>query len=252
MPVITFFTDYGTSDSYVGEVKGVLTSLAPGISIVDLTHHVAPGDVKAGHHLFSHIWSRFPAGTVHLAVVDPGVGTTRAAVALQAAGQYFVGPDNGLFTSVIKSGIEVGVSLPTPPGASATFHGRDLFAPAAAALARGVALTSLGSPLGGDLATLPPPSFRYEGKVVIGEVVYTDRFGNLVTNLTATEVPSYAVLEIEGADIGPLRQTFGDVPGGTPVAYLGSGGCVEIAVRGGSAARRFGVGIGGEVRARLG
>jgi hypothetical protein len=252
MSLITFLTDYGTADSYVGEVRGVLASLAPGATVVDLTHHVSPGDVRAGHFLLSQIWPRFPAGTIHLAVVDPGVGTSRRALALNAAGQFFVGPDNGLFTSVVQAGQVVAVLLPTPGQASATFHGRDVFAPAAAALATGTALTALGTTCTDALTTLTPKPSHYEGKSVIGEVVYVDRFGNLVTNLTAHEVPPYAVLEVEESEVGMLRTTFGDVASGTPVAYIGSGGQVEIAVRGGSAARRFGIGIGGAVRARLG
>ncbi|MEP6474721.1 MAG: SAM-dependent chlorinase/fluorinase [Gemmatimonadota bacterium] len=252
MPVITFLTDFGISDSYVGEVKGVLASLAPGVQVLDLTHHVAPGDVRAGHYLLSQIWPTFPAGTVHLAVVDPGVGTPRLAVALKAAGHFFVGPDNGLLTSAAQVESVEGVVLAAPAEASATFHGRDLFSPAAAALARGAELGALGAQLTTPLTLLAPAAFHYEGKSVVGEVIHVDRFGNLVTNLTSAEVPAYAVLEVEDTEIGPLRTTYGDVPSGTPVAYVGSGGRVEIAVRGGSAARRFGIGVGGAVRARLG
>ncbi len=252
MPAITFLTDYGTSDSYVGEVKGVLATLAPGVQVIDLTHHVPPGDVRAGHYLLSQIWPTFPAGTVHLAVVDPGVGTPRLAVALKAAGHCFVGPDNGLLSSAAQTASVEAVGLATPAEASATFHGRDLFSPAAAALARGAVLAALGAPLTAPLTVLAPAAFHYEGKNVVGEVIYVDRFGNLITNLTPAEVPSYAVLEVEDTEVGPLRFTFGDVPPGTPVAYVGSGGRVEIAVRGGSAARRFGIGTGGAVRARLG
>jgi S-adenosylmethionine hydrolase len=252
MPLITFLTDYGTADSYVGEVKGVLSTLAPGVPVVDLTHHVPPGDVRAGHYLLSQIWPRFPPGTVHLAVIDPGVGTHRLAIALRAAGHLFVGPDNGLLTSVARQAVVEGVELPVPAGASPTFHGRDLFAPAAAALACGSALAGIGTPLSGPLTLLESAAPHYEGKTVIGEVIYVDRFGNLVTNLTPHEVPAYATLEVEDSDLGPLRTTFGDVAAGTAIAYLGSTGRIEIAVRGGSAARRFGIGTGGAVKARLG
>ncbi|HKV73456.1 MAG TPA: SAM-dependent chlorinase/fluorinase, partial [Gemmatimonadales bacterium] len=142
--------------------------------------------------------------------------------------------------------------LPVPAGASPTFHGRDLFAPAAAALARGATLASLGARLETALVRVEAREPRYEGKTVIGEVIYVDRFGNLVTSLTSAEVPGYATVEIEETDLGPVRTTFADVPSGTPIAYVGSSGRIEIAVRGGSAARRFGIGTGGEVRARLG
>jgi hypothetical protein len=189
---------------------------------------------------------------VHLAVVDAGPGSFRAALALRTREHSFVGPDSGLFTMLLRGAEIEAVGLPTPAGASPTFPGRDLFAPAAAALARGEPLLSLGERFAGiprrNSVTLP----HYEGKVVVGEVIYVDRFGNLVTNLTSEFVPAYAVMEAESLAIGPLRTTFGDVPPGSLIAYIGSGGQVEIAVRDGSAARRLGLGVGGRVRARLG
>ena len=252
MPLITLLTDFGTSDSYVAEIKGVLLGRCPSAALVDITHAVPPGDVRAGAYLLGRAWPRFPEGTIHLAVVDPGVGTTRAALALRAHGHVFVGPDNGLFTSVLRGAEVEIVSLPTPVGASPTFHGRDLFAPAAASLACGAPLPSLGEPFAGLPARLTWKEPHYEGKAVIGEIVYVDRFGTLVTNLTTEVVPPYAVLEVEDLEIGPLRRTFGDVPTGGLLAYVGSGGAVEIAVRDGSAARRLGLGVGGRIRARLG
>jgi S-adenosylmethionine hydrolase len=144
------------------------------------------------------------------------------------------------------------VALPTPPEASPTFHGRDLFAPAAAELAGGTPLHTLGEPFTGVPHRLSYREPHYEGKVIVGEVVYVDRFGTLVTNLSPDLVPDYAVVEVEGLDIGPLRRTFGDVPTGGLLAYRGSGGEVEVAVRDGSAARRLGLGVGGRIRARLG
>jgi len=252
MSLVTLLTDFGTSDSYVAEVKGALLSVAPGLTLVDVTHAVPPGDVRAGAYLLGRAWHRFPHGTIHLAVVDPGVGTGRAALAVAAHGHYFVGPDNGLFTLVLRDAEVQIVVLPTPDGASPTFHGRDVFAPAAAALATGATLAELGPPFGGMPVRLAYREPRHEGKSVVGQVVYVDRFGTLVTNLTPELVPSYAVIEVEGLEVGPLRRTFGDVPTGGLVAYLGSGGQVEIAVRDGSAARRLGMGVGGRIRARLG
>jgi S-adenosyl-L-methionine hydrolase (adenosine-forming) len=252
MPLITLLTDFGTSDSYVAEMKGVLLGLCPGAVLVDLTHAVPPGDVHAGAYLLGRAWHRFPAGTTHLAVVDPGVGTARPAFAMRAHGHWFVGPDNGIFTTVLRDAEVEIVALPTPHGASPTFHGRDLFAPAAAALACGRPLELLGEPYAGIPSRLTWKEPHYEGKSVVGEIVYVDRFGTLITNLTPDLVPSYAVLEVEDLDIGPLRRTFGDVPTGGLLAYVGSGGAVEIAVRDGSAARRLGLGVGGRIRARLG
>jgi S-adenosyl-L-methionine hydrolase (adenosine-forming) len=252
MSLVTLLTDFGTSDSYVAEMKGALLSAAPGLTLVDVTHAVPPGDVRAGAYLLGRTWHHFPAGTIHLAVVDPGVGTERAALALAAHGHYFVGPDNGLLTRVLRDAEVQVVVLPTPDGASPTFHGRDVFARAAAALAGDTPLAELGPPFGGIPVRLAYREPHHEGKSVVGEVMYVDRFGTLVTNLTPGLVPSYAVIEVEGLEVGPLRRTYGDVPTGGLVAYVGSGGQVEIAVRDGSAARRLGMGIGGRIRARLG
>ena len=244
MPLVTLLTDFGNSDSYVAEIKGVLLGLCPAAVLVDVTHAVPPGDIRAGAYLLGRSWHRFPAGTVHFSVVDPGVGTTRAALALRAHGHWFVGPDNGLFTPVLRDAEVEIVTLPTPAGAAPTFHGRDLFAPAAAALARGTSLQALGGPFITMPERLTYTEPHYEGKAVIGEIVYVDRFGTLVTNLTTELVPPYAVLAVEDLDIGPLRRTFGDVPTGGLLAYVGSGGAIEIAVRDGSAARRLGWGWG--------
>ncbi|HXW96294.1 MAG TPA: SAM-dependent chlorinase/fluorinase [Gemmatimonadales bacterium] len=252
MPIITLLTDYGISDAYVGELKAVLLTGAPGATLVDITHQISPGDIAAGAYVLGRAAPRFPAGTIHLAVVDPGVGTSRAALALSSGGHIFVGPDNGLFSAVIRGAEVEAVTLATPSFASPTFHGRDLFAPAAARLAQGEALAALGERYAGMPRRVSGAVPHYEGKVVVGEVIYVDRYGNLVTNLTPDLVPSYAVLEAESLVIGPVRSTFGDVPSGSLLAYIGSGGSVEIAVRDGSAARRLGIGVGGRIRARLG
>ena len=252
MPIITLLTDFGTADHYVAEMKGVLLSRAPGATLVDVTHGVAPGDVRSGAYIVGRTWHRFPGATIHLAVIDPGVGTARAALAFSAHGHMFVGPDNGVFTSVLQDAEVEAVVLLAPETASPTFHGRDLFAPAAAALAAGEPLRTLGEPFSGIPERLAYTAPHYEGKTVVGEVVYIDRFGSLVTNLTSQLVPGYATLEVEDLDLGPLRSTYADVTAGGLLAYVGSGGAIEIAVRNGSAARRLGVGVGGRVRARLG
>ncbi len=252
MPLITLLTDFGTTDSYVGEMKGVLLSLAPGTTLVDLSHDIAPGDIASAAYVLSRAWHRFPEETVHLVVIDPGVGTSRGALAFRARGHFFVGPDNGVFTPVFRAVDIEAVSLPAPELAAPTFHGRDLFAPVAAALASGRSLSSLGARYTQSPQRVSGAAPRYEGKSVVGEVIYVDRFGNLITNLTPELVPDYATLEAESLNIGRLHTTFGDVPTGGLVAYLGSGGTVEIAVRNGSAARRLGLGVGGKVRAWLG
>lgn len=252
MAIVTLLTDFGTTDSYVAELKAGILSAAPHAVLVDVTHAVPPGDVRSAAYLLGRTWHRFPEGTVHLGVVDPGVGTTRGAVALGAGGHWFVGPDNGLFTAVLRDHEVEIVALPVAETAAATFHGRDVFAPAAAALASGAALHVLGEPYLAMPERLVYSEPRYEGKSIVGEIVYVDRFGTLVTNLSTDIVPDYAVLEFEGLDIGPLRRTYADVPTGGLLAYTGSGGAIEIAVRDGSAARRLGLGVGGRIRARLG
>lgn len=252
MTLITLLTDFGTTDAYVAEMKGRLLSLAPGAQLVDVSHTLAPGDVRAAAYIIGRVWRQFPGGTVHLAVVDPGVGTERHALAVSAHGHFFIGPDNGILSSVIRDA-EIGVAtLPISDGVSSTFHGRDIFAPAAAALAGGAGIADIGEVFGGVPVRISTREPYHEGKTLIGEVIYVDRFGTLVTNFNAENLPEYASVEIEGVEIGKLRRTYGDVPTGGLVACLGSAGDVEIAVRDGSAARRFGIGVGGKVRARLG
>jgi S-adenosylmethionine hydrolase len=250
--IITLLTDFGTADSYVAEMKGVILSAAPGATLVDVSHAIAPGDMRAAAYVLDRSWRTFPRGSVHLAVVDPGVGTARAALALSAHGHFFIGPDNGLFSFVMRDAPVRAVVLAEPDWAAPTFHGRDLFAPAAALLASGAALDELGPPFTGMPERLATREPFHEGKTLIGEVIYVDRFGTLVTNFTPENMPDYAALEVEGAEIGGLRRTFGDVATGVLLAYVGSDGHIEIAVRDGSAARRLGIGVGGRVRARLG
>ncbi len=245
MRIITLLTDFGTRDSYVGEMRGVLLSLAPGATLADVSHEVAPGDVRAGAYLLGRSWIRFPAGSVHVAVVDPGVGGGRAALALGAEGHFFVGPDNGLLTPALGRADAI-VELPLPPPASATFHGRDVFAPAAAALAMGAPLVSLGAPPRTAPVRHPIAAPRRDGLATAGEVIYVDRFGTLVTNLESAADGS---IEIGGVQL-PLHRTFSDVAPGELVAFMGSGGTVEIAVRDGSAAERLGAMIGASVHGK--
>jgi S-adenosylmethionine hydrolase len=247
MAIITLLTDFGTGDTYVAEVKAALLSRAPAATVVDVSHDVPPGNVRAAQYLLSRSWGRFPAGTVHLVVVDPGVGTDRRALAASTDGHYFVAPDNGVL-SVVASGRGARfVALPVLRDASPTFHGRDVFAPAAARLAGGARLEALGSRVANP-QMLPFPTARREGREVVGEVVHVDRYGNLISNIPPDLVQPDTAFVVATQEIGVLRRTFGDVAAGRPVAYLGSGGTVEIAVRNGNAADRFGTGVGAEVR----
>lgn len=243
MTVITLLTDFGTRDSYVGELRGVLLSRAPGAVLADISHDIPPGDVRAGAYVLGRTWQAFPPGSVHLAIIDPGVGGPRAALALRAGGHHFVAPDNGLLTAVLPRA-EAIVELPIAASAAATFHGRDVFAPAAAALARGPLLGALGMPPRAAPVRLLQPEPRLEGGCLTGEVIYVDRYGTLVTNLDAD---CDGRVDISGAGV-PLRRTFSDVGEGELVAFVGSGGTIEIALRNGSAAERLRTGIGAVVR----
>lgn len=242
--VITLCTDFGTADGYVGEVKGVLCTGAPGVQLVDITHVIPPQDIEAARLALARYWRRFPPGTVHLVVVDPGVGTGRAALAVASDGRYLVGPDNGVLSPALFALDARVVRLPEPAGVSATFHGRDVFAPAAAQLAVGTPLHALGEPLHDPVRRRTPPPVRRADGALVGEVLTFDRFGNAITNLVpARPVTGTATVEAMGQVI-PLVRTYGDVPPGAPLALVGSSGLVEVAVRNGSAAVRFGMARG--------
>lgn len=243
--IITLLTDFGLTDSYVAEMKGVLLSRAPGVQLVDVSHDIAPGDIRAGTFVLGRAWPRFPTGTVHLAVVDPGVGTARRALAAEAAGHRFVAPDNGLLSSLPADARWV--SLPIPTDAAPTFHGRDVFAPAAAAVATGAALADLGSSIT-DATRSPIPAPRRKGGAVWGEVIHVDRFGTLITNLTPEYVKSGAQIFVDEHSAGMLGRTFADVQRWKLVAFVGSGGTIEIAARDSSAAMVTQQGVGAVVR----
>ncbi|MBI3108110.1 MAG: SAM-dependent chlorinase/fluorinase, partial [Candidatus Rokubacteria bacterium] len=187
-PIVTLTTDFGLRDPFVGVMKGVILGICPEAHLVDLTHDIDPQDILGAQLALESSVPFFPVGTVHLAVVDPGVGSARRALAVQSAGQCFVGPDNGLLSFAFKTTGWTAVSLTAEhyrrPHVSQTFHGRDVFAPAAAHLARGVRLEHFGSPVL-DPVRLDLPAAREEGGALVGEVIAEDRFGNLITSLMA-------------------------------------------------------------------
>lgn len=234
---ITLLTDFGTADGYVGEVKGVLATGAPGASLVDIAHDIAAHDVEGARLTLARYWRRFPEGTVHLVVVDPGVGSTRAALAVESEGRFLVGPDNGVLSPALLHAGARCVALEIPNGASPTFHGRDVFAPAAAELAQGIALDALGvACLDPEVRRTPEATRRADGAIA-GAVISIDRFGNAVTNLVA---PRGGAIQLDGRII-PLRRTYADVAPGELVALVGSSGLVELALRDGSAATEVGL-----------
>ena len=242
-PLITLLTDFGTADGYVAEVKGVLLTQAPEAQVVDATHDVAPQDVECGRLTLARYWRRFPPGTVHLAVVDPGVGTSRAALAVESDGRFLVGPDNGLLSPALLLVAARAVSLPVAPNASPTFHARDVFAPAAAALASGTALDDLGPPHRDPVVRRTPEPHRLPDGSIQGMVIAVDRFGNAITNCLGLRG---GTLEVAGASLRVSR-TYADAPPGALAAVCGSTGLIEVAVRNGSAAKEYGLGRGATV-----
>jgi S-adenosylmethionine hydrolase len=239
--VMSLLTDFGLADTYVGQVKGAILAVSPTATLVDLTHDVPPQDVRAGAFLLWSAVEAFPVGSIHLAVVDPGVGSSRRAIAVRSArGDVFVGPDNGLLVPAVLrlGGIDLAVELTEPrywrPRPSRTFHGRDVFGPVAAHLANGVPIETVGQRIA-DLVELHLP----EPRGLAGEVIHVDRYGNLVTNLLATSLPARFEVTIQGHTVEAAPQ-YQAVQPGALLALVGSAGLLEISVRDGSAAARTG------------
>ena len=250
MRLVTLTTDFGTRDYYVGAMKGVMLDIAPDLHLVDLSHEVPPQDVLAGAFLLRHSAPLFPRHTIHLAVVDPGVGSGRRGLVVASQGHLWVGPDNGLFTYALSKdsrAFEIADPGLRRDPVSATFHGRDLFAPTAAHLAAGFPLERVGPPVD-DPVLLEEAHPAVGQDRATGAIIHVDGFGNLVTNITAqvalslgeeTRVELDTGLVIEG-----LSSTYADVDPGSALALIGSGGLLEISVRGGSAAGSLGLSRG--------
>jgi S-adenosylmethionine hydrolase len=269
-PLIALLTDFGTSDPYVGVMKGVIAARCPQAVTIDITHEVSPQNVRQAAYLLRSAYRYFPPCTVFLVVVDPGVGTARRAVAIQTSHGLYVGPDNGVFSAVIEEidGWQA-VTLSQPERLSATFHGRDVFAPAAADLACGRPLNEMGIPLT-DLGRIAWRRIEMQGPdMMIGEVIHIDHFGNMVTSLgpfawqdTGRQTvlqwkpgqPSLAVdaltaqVEFGGRQLSPIRATYGETQPGDLLALINSDEQLEIAVNQGNAARLLGAKLGDTVR----
>jgi len=272
-PIITLTTDFGLADPYVAAMKGVILSLNPAATIVDVTHQVRPQQVALAAFLLAQALPYFPLGTIHVVVVDPGVGTARQALALATPEMLLVGPDNGVLSAALPEearrrageGPEASetdarrVELPEGYRAvalgrqrymrqpvSATFHGRDIFAPAAAHLSLGVELEALG-PAVRKVRALPPfRARRRPDGVLAGRVLHVDRFGNLITDIRAEDLPTGRVeVYVGGRRIEGLARTYEEEP--EIKALVGSADCLEVACRGGSAAYRLGVDVGAAV-----
>jgi S-adenosyl-L-methionine hydrolase (adenosine-forming) len=238
--IITLLTDYGQDDAYVATMKGAILRLNPAATIVDVTHGVRPFAVLQGAFLLDTAWRSFPVGTVHVVVVDPGVGTTRRAIAFRAGEQLLVGPDNGLFTFLTEPISDL-VDLPVPPEASPTFHGRDVFGPAAARLAAGRPLSELGRG-----SSVMPIRLQDAWAVKVGEawraqVLHCDHFGNVISNLPLRSLAR--ITAVNGARVRTV-ETYEEAQPGELVALVGSSGRIEFALRQASAAERMHTGPG--------
>lgn len=244
--VLTLTTDFGCRDHYVGAMKGVVASLAPGVQVFDITHDVPSFDIAEGAFAIAQAWRSYPDGTVHVVVVDPGVGSSRAPIAAAAGQHFFVAPDNGVLSQVLES---VGTSsirrVETRHGLRAisrTFHGRDLFAPVAARLAAGLKFEDVG-PSMAEPVRLPPVAVA----AGIGAVLHVDRFGNIVTSFRPEDLTDGAGLTIGGRVVGSRADSYADAPEGEPFLILGSSGFLEISLNRGSAAASLRVQAGAHV-----
>ena len=255
MPTITLTTDFGDGSSYVAAMKGDLLSVNPAARLVNLSHTIPPQNLVAAAYFLADTLPWFPPRTIHVVVVDPGVGTNRAILCVEWSDQVIVVPDNGCWTAILR---------PTdqPPGVyrleerrfwraevSATFHGRDVFAPVAGHLSLGVAPSELGSKIE-DWVRLELPSARAAPDGIHGKVIIVDRFGNLISNILPDGEMGAGSVQIDGRFAARLVNTYGDAEPGTLVALIGSAGRLEIAVVNGSAADRLGLGLGSEVEFR--
>ncbi len=260
MTRVVLLSDFGTVDGYAATMAAVVASAAPSALIEHAAHDIPAGDILTGALTLSRYATLYPHGTVHLAVVDPGVGTWRRPIAATVDGRHYVGPDNGLFTRILvgrQARIVDVRETGQGRGASPTFHGRDIFAPAAGHLAAGGALEDLG-PAVADPVVLDLAEPRRHGHLIGGEVIQVDRFGNLISNVPAgwiaglSEGEGGARVVIDGKDAGPVRRTYGDVASGDVVALIGSLDLLEISVRDGSAAEFLDAGRGALLEVRAG
>jgi len=253
--VITLTTDFGARDWFVGAMKGVLLGIQPKATIVDLAHDIPGGNIRSAAFSLLAGCSFFPKGTVHLAVVDPGVGGPRQAIAVETTRHFFVGPDNGVLSfalerEIIKSIVQLQNDDFFLKAISRTFHGRDIFAPVAAHLSKGVPIEKLGTALD-KYEKLDWPRAQVRQDQVKGEVVYVDRFGNLITNISEEHLRHFDDKPCEvfsgSKRLCPIAPFYGAVAVGRPLAVTGSTGFLEIAINGGSAAERFQLGVGGRL-----
>jgi S-adenosylmethionine hydrolase len=254
MGLITLTTDFGSRDWFVGTLKGVIYKLAPRTTVVDITHEINPGDIRSAAFAVAAAFRYFPSGTVHLVVVDPGVGSKRATLAVQTEHEYFVGPDNGVLSLALsQASMRAAHRLENKrlflPEMSRTFHGRDVFAPAAAHLSRGKPLAQLG-PATRAIKKLRWPQPKLSAPIT-GEVVYIDRFGNAITNLPNSIASKVVGLRAGSSRLIAIGSHYQQVKVGKPIVVPGSVGYLEIAINGGDAAKKLRLRVGLKISAFL-
>lgn len=279
-PTIALLTDFGLEDHYVGVMKAVIARICPAAQVIDLTHAIQPQNIHQAAFLLANAVRYFSPGTVFVVVVDPGVGSARRAQVVRAGEYVFVAPDNGVLSYVLAelgaetaAAIELTQAAYRLPVVSSTFHGRDIFAPAAAHLASGVPAEAMGQPLE-EPVSLSQPTLSLRREAVIGEVLHIDRFGNIITSIgrlawdadgglkleaafgvdrgRQVSVPAQSTVELRGQIVAQISRTYAEVPHEAPLALLSSDGFLELAVRQGSAAEVFGAQVGDSVLVTLG
>lgn len=249
--IITLTTDFGYEDGYVGVVKGVILRICPEARTVDLSHEIQPWNISAASWIVSNSYPYFPKGSVHVGVVDPGVGSKRRFLLIEAGGHFFIGPDNGIFSGILtlNNGGEVRAyelkeSEYWLPDISNSFHARDVFAPVAAHFVAGVSIEKLGTEISLDsLVHLPTREIKTKEGRLEGSVVYVDRFGNLITNIKRDLVKTASLCQVGKRSIGRIGQTYGSAEQGAPIAFVGSHGFLEIAVSQGRADEKLDAGV---------
>jgi S-adenosyl-L-methionine hydrolase (adenosine-forming) len=251
--IITITTDFGLSDPYVAMIKGVVLSINPQAKLIDLSHQISAGSILQAGSLIQESYPYFPKGTIHLGVVDPGVGSRRRLIALNAEDHFFVGPDNGIFWPVIKNLSQVKIVHLTQtryflPHITRTFHGREIFAPVAAHLSTGVELEMFGDEIT-DPVSLSLPEPRQKDGFLYGRIIRVDNFGNLISNISSSELDQFLkssqpVIEVGKIIIRKMSGIYADVDEGEPLAQINSSDLVEIAVNMGRASEYIGVDAG--------
>ena len=254
--MLTLLSDFGYQDIYVGVMKGAIATINPQLQVVDLTHAIPPQNIAAASFALMNAYRYFPPGTVHVAVIDPGVGSQRRGIAIKIEEGFLVGPDNGLFGGILAKSPGIGaVELTNPQywrlsSPSYTFHGRDIFAPVGAYLGSGVPLRNLGKEIDvNSLVQLSLPSYEVKPEKIIGFIQYIDHFGNLITNIPAGEIEGKSWFVLVSSRKIPATQTYSDRPLGELMALIGSNGWLEVAVNGGSAKDVLGMNWGDKIEA---